>query len=71
LILVVVAITFGLPVSLWATNNWLQNFAVKVQISWWLYVLAASGAILIALLAVSSQAVKAAIQSPVKSLRSE
>jgi putative ABC transport system permease protein len=56
---------------LWAVNKWLQDFAYRINISWWVFVLAALVAALIALVTVSLQAVKAALTNPVKSLRSE
>lgn len=71
ILLVLIAIGIAFPVALWATNKWLQDFAYKADIQWWLYALAATTAILIALVAVSSQAIKAAIVNPVKSLRTE
>jgi putative ABC transport system permease protein len=51
--------------------RWLQDFAYRVTISWWVFALAGFIALLIALLTVSSQAVKAALNNPVKSLRTE
>lgn len=71
LLLVLLAICIGLPISLLATNRWLEGFAFKAHINWWLYALAAIAAIIIALFAVSSQAIKAAVSNPVKSLRAE
>jgi putative ABC transport system permease protein len=52
-------------------NKWLQNFEYRTAISWWVFVLAGLAAVLIALLTVSYQAIKAAIANPVKSLRTE
>ena len=69
--LVLIAIVIAVPVGWWAMNNWLQAFAYRIDISWWMFVLAAAMAILIALLTVSYQAIKAAIANPVKSLRTE
>jgi ABC-type antimicrobial peptide transport system permease subunit len=71
LLLVIVAICIGFPIALWATNSWLQDFAYKAHISWWLYTSAAIAAILIALITVSFQAIKAAVANPVQSLRTE
>jgi putative ABC transport system permease protein len=51
--------------------NWLQDYAYRVQISWWIFLVAAGLAVLIALLTISSQAIKAALANPVKSLRTE
>ncbi len=52
-------------------NKWLQEFAYKITISWWMFAAAGLAAILIALITVSFQSVKAALANPVKSLRSE
>jgi len=52
-------------------NKWLQNFAYRIEVSWWMFVLAACIAILIALFTISFQAIKAAVAKPVKSLRTE
>ncbi len=69
--LVIIAIIIATPVAWWAMNKWLQGFAYRVNISWWVFVLAGILALLIALGTVSFQAIKAAIANPVKSLRSE
>jgi putative ABC transport system permease protein len=52
-------------------NLWLQSFAYRIGISWWVFVAAGAAAILIALVTVSFQTLRAAIANPVKSLRSE
>jgi putative ABC transport system permease protein len=52
-------------------EKWLQNFAYRIQINWWIFVLAGTGTIFIALFTISFQAIKAALANPVKSLRSE
>jgi putative ABC transport system permease protein len=52
-------------------NQWLQSFAYKISISWWMFVVAGCLAICIALLTISFQAIKAAMANPVKSLRTE
>jgi len=69
--LILFALLLACPLAWWALNKWLQNFAYKINISWWVFALAGVGAILIALVTVSFQAVKAAIANPVKSLRTE
>ena len=69
--LVVVAFIIAAPLGFWAMHSWLQDFPYRVSIEWWVFVLAGSLAVLIALLTVSSQAIKAAVMNPVKSLRSE
>jgi putative ABC transport system permease protein len=52
-------------------SKWLEGFAYRINISWWVFAVAGSLALLIALITVSFQAIKAAIANPVKSLRSE
>jgi len=52
-------------------NKWLQGFEYKIDISWWMFVIAGFAAVMIALLTISFQAIKAAIANPVKSLRTE
>jgi len=69
--LVVLAVLIGSPLAYWFMDQWLQNFAYRIQISWWMFALASSGAFIIAVLAVSFQAIKAANTNPVKSLRTE
>jgi putative ABC transport system permease protein len=69
--LVCIAILIASPIAWWAMNKWLQGFAYRVNISWWVFMLAGLLALLIALATVSFQAIKAAIANPVKSLRSE
>ncbi|MFM9908623.1 MAG: ABC transporter permease, partial [Chitinophagaceae bacterium] len=69
--LVLVAFLVAAPLGFWAMHSWLQNYPYHITIKWWVFVVAGSLAILIALLTVSSQAIKAAMTNPVKSLRSE
>lgn len=69
--LVLVSILIASPVAWWAMSKWLQNFNYHVPVEWWVFVAAGLGAILIALITVSSQAIKAALANPVSSLRSE
>jgi putative ABC transport system permease protein len=69
--LVLIAIVIASPLSWWFMNKWLQDFAYRIQISWWMFAVAGMIAIFIALLTVSFQAIKAAIANPVKSLRTE
>jgi putative ABC transport system permease protein len=52
-------------------HKWLQDFAYRVGISWWVFVIAGLAAVSIALITVSFQAIKAAVANPVKSLRTE
>ena len=69
--LVVVASVIAFPLSWWAMHKWLQDFAYRTSMGWWIFALAAVIAVLIALLTVCSQAVKAALANPVKNLRTE
>lgn len=65
------AILIALPLGWWAMNQWLQDFAYRTEISWWVLLAAAASAIFISLLTVSYQGIKAAIVNPIESLRSE
>ena len=69
--LVIVALLIGIPLAWYFMHNWLENYRYRTEISWWIPALAAGGALLITLLTVSFQAIKAAITNPVKSLRTE
>src|SRR5690348_107956 len=69
--LVIIASLIAFPVAWWAMHGWLQSFAHRVSISWWVFVVAAVAAIVIALITVSFQAFKAAMANPVESLRTE
>ncbi len=69
--LVAIAIVIASPVAWWAMNKWLQDFAYKINISWWMIAAAGLTAVLIALVTVSFQTVKAALMNPSKSLRSD
>ena len=68
---VLVAVLIASPIAWYCMNQWLQDFAYKTSIHWWVFLLAAVIALTIALLTVSFQAVKAALANPVKSLRTE
>jgi ABC-type antimicrobial peptide transport system permease subunit len=69
--LVVFAIIIATPVAWWAVNKWLQGFAYRINISWWVFAVAGLLSVLIAWITISFQAFKAAIANPVKSLRTE
>ena len=69
--LVFIAIVIATPIAWYAMNKWLQDFAYKINIGWIVFVLAGLLAIVIALLTISFQSVKAAMANPVKSLRTE
>jgi putative ABC transport system permease protein len=69
--LVLIASFIAFPTAWWATNKWLESFAYRINISWWIFAVSGFTALLIALITVSFQAIKAAIANPVKSLRTE
>jgi ABC-type antimicrobial peptide transport system permease subunit len=69
--LVLIAAFIAFPIAWWAVNSWLQNFQYKITVGWQTFALAGFAAIMIALVTVSFQAIKAAIANPIKSLRTE
>jgi putative ABC transport system permease protein len=69
--LVVIAMGIAFPVAGYFMNKWLDNFAYKVHLGWIIFLIAGAAAVVIAVLTVSYQAIKAAIANPVKSLRTE
>ncbi len=69
--LVVFALIIASPLAYMAANKWLQNYPYRISISWWLFALAGILVMLIALLTISFQSIKAALANPVKSLRTE
>jgi putative ABC transport system permease protein len=71
LFLVVIALVIAVPVSWSVMHNWLQDFAYRISIRWWVFVLGSFLALLIALMTVGFQAIRAARANPVKSLRTE
>ena len=70
-LLVAVAILIASPLAWYAMNQWLQDFAYRIDITWNIFALAGFATALIALLTVSYQAIKAALMNPVKSLKAE
>jgi putative ABC transport system permease protein len=69
--LIVVAVLVASPLAYFAMHKWLQDFAYRINIHWWVFALAGILAIAVALATISFQAIKAALANPVKSLRSE
>jgi putative ABC transport system permease protein len=69
--LVAISFLIAAPLAWWIMNKWLQDFVYRVSFSWWIFLAAGAAALLIALVTVSFQSVKAALMNPVKSLRSE
>jgi len=68
---VIIANVIAIPVAYYFLNEWLQDFAYRIEISWWVFVLSGGIALMIALATVSFQAIKAAMANPVESLRYE
>jgi len=68
---VMAAMLIAFPAGWWLMNTWLQGFAFRINISWWVFALSGTGALLIAIVTISFQAIRAAIANPVKSLRTE
>ena len=68
---VLIANLIAWPAAWYFMNNWLRNFAYRIQLSWWMFVLAAVLAFLVALLTVSFQSIKAALKNPADALRYE
>ncbi|WP_205573275.1 ABC transporter permease [Flavisolibacter nicotianae] len=71
IVLVLLALLIASPLAWYFMNSWLLDYAYRVNLSWWMFALAGSAAMMIALLTVSLQAIKAAFVNPVKSLRTE
>ena len=71
IVLVLMSIVIACPLAYYITNKWLQNFAYKINITWWMFVLSGGIALIIAFATISFQAIKAATANPVESLRYE
>ncbi len=71
LLLVAIAFAVATPVAWWGLNNWLQDFAYKTELSWWIFILSGIVMLLIALVIISIRTIAAANANPVKSLRTE
>ena len=69
--LVMAAIVMAVPIAWYIMNTWLQNYAYRITIDWWVFAVAGFGVIGISLVTISFQSIKAAIANPVKSLRTE
>ena len=69
--LVLIASIIAFPVAWYAMSSWLENFAYRITINWWVFAAAGCAALIIAMITVSFQALKAAVANPVKSLRTE
>lgn len=69
--LVLIALLIAVPVSWYLMNQWLQDFAYRIDVEWWMFVIAGFMSMIIALFTISFQSVKAALNNPIKSLRTE
>ena len=70
-VLVIISCLIATPIAYYFMNEWLQKYNYRTGISWWIFVVAGAGSLLITLLTVSYQAIRAALMNPVKSLRTE
>jgi ABC-type antimicrobial peptide transport system permease subunit len=70
-LLIAIAFSIATPIAWYFMHQWLQDYAYRINISWWIFILGGVASVLIALTTVSFQAIKAAIANPVKSLRTE
>ena len=69
--LVIIAFVIAAPIAFYASSTWLQNFAYKIHIQWWIFVLAGLATLIIAFITISLQAIKTSLINPVKNLRTE
>ena len=69
--LVFIALFIAAPLAVYFMQRWLQHYSYRTELSWWIFAAAASGIVLITLITVSFQAIKAAVANPVKSLKTE
>jgi len=69
--LVLISCIVAFPVAWWAMHNWLQSYSYRINIDPWVFVIAGMAAMLIAVVTISFQSIKAAVANPVKSLRRE
>ncbi len=71
IMLISIAFVIAVPIAWYYMYKWLQNYPYRINMSWWIFIIGGIAAVIIALAAVSFQAIKAAIANPVKSLRTE
>ena len=71
ILLISIAFVIAAPIAWYFMHQWLQNYPFRIELSWWLFLIGGLTSVIIALLTVSFQAIKAAIANPVDSLRSE
>ena len=65
------SIIIATPIAWWIMNKWLEDFAYRISISWWMFVIVGVAALLLALVTVSYHSIRVAMANPVKSLRTE
>ncbi|GAA4321965.1 ABC transporter permease [Mucilaginibacter gynuensis] len=70
-VLAIIALVIAMPLSYYFMHSWLQNYQYRTEIAWWIFALAAVGAVVITLLTVSYQSIKAALANPVRSIKAE
>jgi ABC-type antimicrobial peptide transport system permease subunit len=70
-VLITISLLIATPVSYYFMHQWLQGYQYRTEISWWIFAIAAIGAMIVTLLTVSYQSIKAALANPVKSLKTE
>jgi putative ABC transport system permease protein len=70
-VMVVISLFVAMPLAWWLMHNWLQNYTYRTGLSWWVFAISGFGALVITLLTISYQSIKAAMANPVRSLRSE
>jgi ABC-type antimicrobial peptide transport system permease subunit len=69
--LIFISLLIAIPIAYYFMSNWLLNYQYRTGLSWWIFAIAGAGVLLVTLLTVSFQAIKAAVANPVESLRSE
>jgi len=69
--LILIAVVIATPIAWYYMEHWLQDFAYRTRISWWIFALSALVAVIIALVTISFQSIRAAIANPITSLRTE
>jgi putative ABC transport system permease protein len=69
--LVVISLAIAFPIAWWTMDKWLDNYSYRIHLSWWIFLVAGAIALLIALITISYQSIKAVLTNPVKSLRTE
>jgi putative ABC transport system permease protein len=69
--LVIIATLIASPIAWYASDKWLQAFAYRITIHWWIFIIAGTASLIVAGITVSVQSIKAAMANPVDSLRSE